>query len=102
MDYKKALKEKVLAADKDITEAVDNDKIDKWFDNCIDYFLIYNKHHEYVGAEVIITYGGCTITLYTRTSQLIGTWYDNEYIYYIGDNYTCDIDKFIEEYCGIE
>lgn len=97
MDYKETLKEKVLAVDKDITEAVDNNKIDEWLDGCVDFYLIYNRNHVYVSAEIIVTLNGPTITLYTRTGQLVGTWFDEQHIDYINDDYISVLDEFIKD-----
>lgn len=97
MDYKRKLKNDVNNVHQEFIKAVSLNKIDEWLDDCVDFYLIYNRNHVYVSAEIVVTLNGPTITLYTRTGQLVGTWFDEQYIDYIGDDYISALDEFIED-----
>ena len=97
MDIKRKLKNEINNIHQDLIEAVSLNKIDEWLDGCVDFYLIYNRNHVYVSAEIIVTLNGPTITLYTRTGQLVGTWFDEQHIDYIGDDYISVLDEFIKD-----
>lgn len=96
MNDKRKLKNDVVNAHQEFVTAVHANKIKEWLNNCVDYYLIYDKNHIYVGAEVIVTSNDPSITLYTRNGQFVGSCHDEQYVNSIGSDYTHELDKFIE------
>lgn len=97
MDYNKKIKADVADVHQDFIKAVNTHKIADWFNTCTNYYLIYDKNHIYVGAEVVMTSNGTKVILYTRTGQLVGTLHGAQHVHSIGNDYINDLNKFIED-----
>lgn len=97
MDYKRKLKVDVTDVHQEFIKAVNTNKIAEWLNDCSNYYLIYDKNHIYVGAEVVMISNGAKVILCTRTSQLIGTLHDAQYTHSIGNDYINALNKFIED-----
>ena len=93
MAYNAKLNSCMNATRQEIIDAVDNDNIGEWLDNSM--LDIWYKDD---GAAILLAYGGPTIILDTSTSVLLGIWGGDKSLEYIGDNYTYDINCFLERY----
>lgn len=71
--------------DADQEKTIDDTGAYEYLDDVLDIEYVVNSTKEYLGARVLVAFGGPNIWINTRTNQVEGYWWDDQCIRHFDD-----------------